>query len=105
MEAFNPEPHVGIHPDTASARKIKDGQWVRVFNKVGELLVKSRISHNVPKDCVVLYEVWFKNKNYCVQNLVDDESSDMGALKTGSPGVALHDQFADIEPFTEKRMP
>ena len=32
-----------------------------------------------------------------VNTLVDDESSDMGKYKTGSPGVALHDQFADIE--------
>jgi anaerobic selenocysteine-containing dehydrogenase len=102
MEAFNPEPHVIIHPVTASIRKIKDKQWVRVFNKVGELVVKSRISKNVPEDCLVLYEAWFNNQEYCVQNLVDDESSDMGALKTGAPGVALHDQYAEVEPFSKR---
>jgi hypothetical protein len=31
-----------------------------------------------------------------VQNVVDDTSSDMGAYKTGQPGVAIHDQFADV---------
>ncbi|NNK83931.1 MAG: molybdopterin-dependent oxidoreductase, partial [Desulfobacterales bacterium] len=104
MEAFNPEPHVVIHPAAASVRKIKDGQWVRVFNRVGELVVKSRVSRNVPEDCVVLYEAWFNNQEYCVQNVVDDESSDMGALKAGAPGVALHDQYADIEPFNKRRI-
>lgn len=103
MAAFNPEPHAGIHPVTAAARRIKDGQWTRVFNKVGELIVKARISGNVPRDCVVLYEVWFKDKDYCVQNLVDNTAADMGALKTGSSGVAIHDQFADIEPFAGEK--
>ena len=30
------------------------------------------------------------------QNLVDDEPADMGLYKTGAPGVAIHDQFADV---------
>lgn len=97
METFSPEPHVSIHPDTAASKEITDGDLVRVFNSQGQVIVRSRVTSTVPKDCLVLYEVWYKNHDYCVQHLVDDTSSDMGALKTGSPGVAIHDQFADIE--------
>jgi hypothetical protein len=45
-----------------------------------------------------MYENWFgKGNKFNVNNLVDDTSSDMGKYATGSPGVAIHDQFADIE--------
>jgi hypothetical protein len=44
-----------------------------------------------------MYEAWFRNSPFNVQNLIDDESADMGAYKTGAPGIATHDQFADIQ--------
>jgi anaerobic selenocysteine-containing dehydrogenase len=71
---------------------------VRVFNQVGQETLRAKLTNNVPADSLLMYENWFgKNKSFNVNNLVDDMSSDMGKYKTGSPGVALHDQFADIE--------
>jgi len=96
MEDFNPEPFVYIHPDAAAARDIADGDMVRVFNKVGEVTIKARVSDNVPPDAIMLYEAWFKDNPYNCQNLVDDTAADMGAYKTGAPGVAIHDQFGDV---------
>ncbi|NNF99011.1 MAG: molybdopterin-dependent oxidoreductase [Desulfobacteraceae bacterium] len=97
MADFNPEPHVAIHPEAAAAKQIRDGDPVRIFNDIGELTAPARLTTNVSRDCLVLYEVWFNQNAYCVQNLVDDRSADMGAFQTGAPGVAIHDQFADIE--------
>ncbi|MCL5942803.1 MAG: molybdopterin-dependent oxidoreductase, partial [Actinobacteria bacterium] len=98
MLDYNPEPFVYVHPATAKAKGITDGDWVRVFNKIGEQKVRARITDNVPADTLLMYEAWFGGKNtYNVNRLVDDESSDMGKFKTGAPGVAIHDQFADIE--------
>lgn len=97
MEDFHPEPFVFIHPETAAAKEISDGDRVRVFNRVGEQTVKAKLTDNVPRDTVLMYEAWFNNNDFNVQNLVDDTSSDMGAFKTGAPGVAIHDQFADIQ--------
>ena len=96
MEDFNPEPFLYIHPDTAANRGIGDGDRVKVFSKVGEIQIKAVITDNVPPDVLVLYEAWFNKNSFNVQNLVDDEPADMGAYKTGSPGVAIHDQFADV---------
>lgn len=97
MHDFNPEPFVYLHPKTAKSRGIAEGQLVRVFNKTGELKLKAKLTDNVPSDALMMYENWFGQKNrFNVNMLVDDESSDMGAFKTGSPGVAIHDQFADI---------
>ncbi len=98
MHDYNPEPFVYIHPGTAKSKGIADGDKVRVFNKVGEQVLRARISDNVPADTLLMYENWYGAKNtYNVNNLVDDTSSDMGKFKTGAPGVAIHDQFADVE--------
>ena len=98
MEAYCPEPFVYIHPAAARKKGIADGDMVRVFNRIGEVRVRARLSGNVTEDCVVMYEAWFRKLNYNVQNVVDDCAADMGAMKTGAPGVAIHDQFVDIAP-------
>jgi len=96
MEDFNKEPFVYINPIAAKAKNIADGDMVKVFNKIGNVTVKAKLTDNVAEDVILMYEAWFRKGDYNVQNLVDDESSDMGSYKTGAPGVAIHDQFADI---------
>lgn len=98
MEAIYPEPFVFMHPEAAKAKGLKEGQKVTVFNSLGELSLKLKLTTNVAKDCLVIYECWFRNSNFNVQNLVDDCPADMGAMKTGAPGVAIHDQFVEIKP-------
>jgi anaerobic selenocysteine-containing dehydrogenase len=98
MHDYNPEPLVYIHPQLATAKGIADGDQVRVFNPIGEVKLKVSLSNIVAADTILMYEGWYGAQNgYNVNNLVDDTSSDMGKFKTGSPGVAIHDQFADIE--------
>lgn len=97
MEDFNPEPFVYLNPVTAASRSIEDLSEVRVYNDLGELRLKAKITDNVPADALLLYQAWFRNLDFNVQNLIDDTSADMGAYKTGAPGIATHDQFADIE--------
>jgi anaerobic selenocysteine-containing dehydrogenase len=98
MHDFNPEPFIFINPKLAGEKGIAEGDTVRVFNNVGELTIKVKLTDNVPADTLLMYEGWYGAKNkFNVNNLVDDVSSDMGKFKTGAPGVAIHDQFADIE--------
>jgi anaerobic selenocysteine-containing dehydrogenase len=96
MEDFNPEPFVYMHPSTAEERGIKDGDRVRVHSTLGETRLRARLTRDVPEDHLVMYEAWFRGNEYNCQELVDEESADMGAWKTGAPGVAIHDQFADV---------
>jgi anaerobic selenocysteine-containing dehydrogenase len=98
MHDYNPEPFIYMHPKLAGQKGIADGDMVRVFNQVGQETLRAKVTNNVPADSLLMYENWFgKNRPFNVNNLVDDMESDMGKYKTGSPGVALHDQFADIE--------
>jgi anaerobic selenocysteine-containing dehydrogenase len=96
MVDFNLTPCVYMHPKTAAARGIAEGDAVRVFNKQGEVRLAARLTADVPADTLLLYEAWYKGLAFNCQELVDDTSSDMGAYKTGAPGVAIHDQFADV---------
>lgn len=98
MADYNPEPFVYLNPQLGAQKGIVNGDWVRVFNEVGEERLRAKLTDNVPADALLMYEAWFgKKQKFNVNNLVDDTSSDMGKYKTGSPGVAIHDQFADIE--------
>lgn len=98
MADYNPEPFVYLNPQLGAKKGIVSGDWVRVFNEVGEERLRAKLTDNVPADALLMYEAWFgKKQKFNVNNLVDDTSSDMGKYKTGSPGVAIHDQFADIE--------
>lgn len=96
MHDFYPEPFVYLHPSLAQEKGIHTGQEVRVYNDLGEVRLKAQVTTNVPKDVLLMYEAWFKQLLFNVQNVIDDTASDMGAMKTGAPGVAIHDQFANI---------
>lgn len=96
MEDVHPEPYVYINPDDAEAKMVKEGDTVAVFNKQGLLRLKAKLTDNVQSGTVLMYEQWYNNNIYNVNELVDDTSSDMGAFKTGAPGVALHDTFVNF---------
>ncbi|WP_303852043.1 molybdopterin-dependent oxidoreductase [Seleniivibrio woodruffii] len=96
MEDFNKGPLVYMNPSAAKAKGIKDGDTVKVSNKTGAVTLKVNLTENIAPDVLLMYEAWFKGKDFNVQELVDDTSSDMGTFKTGAPGVAIHDQFGDI---------
>lgn len=96
MEDFNDKPYVYIHPVTARSRNISDGDMVEVKNRIGKVRITASLTDNVPEDAIMMYEAWFNKNDYNCQNLVDDTSADMGAYKAGAPGVAIHDQFAEV---------
>lgn len=96
MEDIRPEPFVYINPDDADVKMVQDGDMVLVFNKQGSLMLKAKVTDNVPNGTVMMYEQWYHNNIYNVNELVDDASSDMGAFRTGAPGGALHDTFVNF---------
>ncbi|ALD76223.1 Anaerobic dimethyl sulfoxide reductase chain A [Citrobacter portucalensis] len=96
MQVFYPEPFVYMHPVSAGKRGIAENDLVKVFNTTGEVELRAKVTANVPEDFLVMYEAWFPKRKYNVQNVVADTPADMGLMKTGAPGAAIHSQFADI---------
>ncbi len=98
MRDFNPEPCVYINPNSARSKNIVSGDMVRVYNKFGEVAVKAQVTDNVPEDTLLMYEAWFKNEKFNVQNVLDDAVADMGAYQFGGHrGPAIQEQFANVE--------
>ncbi len=96
MEDINPEPFVYINPEDAKYKRIKTGDMVSVFNKQGILRLKAKVTDNTPVGTFMMYEQWYNNSIYNVNELVDDTPSDMGSFKTGAPGIALQDTYVNI---------
>lgn len=96
MEDINPEPFVHINPQDATSKNVKTGDFVAVFNKQGLLRLKAKVTDNVPSGTVMMYEQWYNNSIYNVNELIDDTPSDMGSFKTGAPGIALHDTYVNF---------
>ena len=70
---------------------------VKVSNDIGFVEIKAKVIQSVPKDGVVIYEGWYKDKKFNVNFLVKATPSDMGLCATGQAGLAFHDQFVNIE--------
>ncbi|HDS6882708.1 TPA: molybdopterin-dependent oxidoreductase, partial [Citrobacter freundii] len=84
MQVFYPEPFVYMHPISAEKRGIAENDLVKVFNTVGEVELRAKVTANVPEDFLVMYEAWFPKRKYNVQNVVADTPADMGLMKTGA---------------------
>ncbi|SQA84823.1 anaerobic dimethyl sulfoxide reductase chain A [Citrobacter freundii] len=81
MQVFYPEPFVYMHPISAEKRGIAENDLVKVFNTVGEVELRAKVTANVPEDFLVMYEAWFPKRKYNVQNVVADTPADMGLMK------------------------
>ncbi len=97
MADIHNEPFVEIHPELAAKKGIADGDAVKVASSIGHLVLKAKVTANVPKDEVVIYEAWYKGNPFNVNYIVKAIPADMGAFVTGQPGVSFHDTFVSVE--------
>ncbi len=54
------EPHLEIHPNDAAARRIADGDRVRVFNERGSFELAARVTDRARPGVVVALSIWWK---------------------------------------------
>lgn len=99
MEQINAEPFVEIHPATASKYGIREDDNVKIYNDLGYVIVPARLSDVAPMDTVVVYEAWYKDKDFNINYTVKALPADMGEKATGMPGIAFHDNFVNIQKF------
>lgn len=97
MDTVNNAPCLEIHPSLAAKYGIKDRDSVKMFNDIGYIVLPAKISELVPPDTVAVYEAWYKGKKFNVNYTVKAIPADMGKKATGSPGIAFHDNFVNIQ--------
>jgi anaerobic selenocysteine-containing dehydrogenase len=89
------EPHVVLHPRDASARAVAPEASVRVFNDLGEVRLKAKISDDVVPGTVVAPGVWWTKLSPDGRNinrLVSQAEADMGS------GALFYDVRVEVTP-------
>jgi anaerobic selenocysteine-containing dehydrogenase len=85
-------PSALISPVDAEKRNIADGNRIRLFNNLGEVLTWARISPRVPYGCIVLHNGIWLEEGGGGNILINGMETDMGF------GAAFHDNRVEAEP-------
>jgi len=95
MQKGEREPRIWIHPQDAEARGIQHGEWVRVYNARGEVLLKAVVStEHVRPGTTWSPSLWWHRDSPGGRNvnaLTSDRLTDMGG------GSTFHTCFVEIE--------
>jgi anaerobic selenocysteine-containing dehydrogenase len=93
-ELSRPEVHLEINPEDAEARGINEGDAIRVFNALGEMRVKVRLSPLIKRGTVAFPKgVWRRNtaNGFTSNALTPDTLADLGG------GACFNDARVDVQ--------
>jgi anaerobic selenocysteine-containing dehydrogenase len=88
-------PSLTIHPTDAAARRIADGQMVRVFNDRGAFLAKAHVSDAARQGLVVGLSIWWAKMCPGGRNanaVTSQELTDLGG------GATFYDVLVEVTP-------
>jgi anaerobic selenocysteine-containing dehydrogenase len=85
------EPATLLSPADASARNIRSGDRIRIYNDTGNVVSQARISARVPSGIVILPNGIWLNEGGGGNMLIEARETDMGY------GAAFHDSSVEIE--------
>ena len=85
------EPAAVISPGDAKRRKIDNGDKIRIFNNLGEIITIARISGRIPHGIIVLTNGIWLNEGGGGNNLISGRFTDIGF------GAAFHDTMVEAE--------
>ena len=86
-----PEPLIEISAADASARGIKDGDTIRIYNLNGEVINRCRITNRLSAGCVVLPNGIWAAEGGAGNRLTEGRETDMGH------GASFHDTRIEME--------
>jgi anaerobic selenocysteine-containing dehydrogenase len=99
-ELPRPDVMLDIHPDDAEPRGIADGDAIRVFNALGEMQIKARLTHLVRPGLVSMPKgVWRRHtaNGYTTNALTPDSLSDLGG------GACFNDARVEVSRVTSEK--
>ncbi|MGM0399274.1 MAG: molybdopterin-dependent oxidoreductase [Halobacteriota archaeon] len=94
IRKFDNEPTLDIHPSDAASRGIDDGQYVRVYNDRGEVVVKAVYNEGMQPGLINIDEGWW-HEDFIEGNLQDLTHDEVNKL---APTYVYYDVRADVEP-------
>lgn len=97
IREINPEPQLDINPEDAAARDIEDGDYVRVHNDRGEMVVRAKVNNAIQPGLVNTDQGWY-NTDYVRGHHNDLTHTDVSPV-TGN--FAFYDVRVEVEPAPE----
>jgi thiosulfate reductase/polysulfide reductase chain A len=99
LNTFCPDNQLWIHPKSAKAAGVEDGETVEVASTVGTVKLKAHVTQEIRPDCVFMLHGYGKKSKW--QRLVYDKGgSDAEVLETAwdkvSGGGAFHETFVKV---------
>src|SRR6185295_27165 len=88
------EPHLDIHPQDAAARRINEGDRVRIFNDRGSFTAKARVTDKARPGVVVALSIWWKKLTSDGTNA--NEVTGQGLTDLGA-GATFYDALVEVE--------
>jgi anaerobic selenocysteine-containing dehydrogenase len=87
------EPTAELHPVDASARDIRDGQWVRVFNDRGTFRAKAHVAETVKPGVIVTLGIWW---NKYTSDGVNCNTTTSSKLTDLGAGATFFDNLVEV---------
>lgn len=97
MQRREGAPQLLMHPQDAAARKLQDGDMVRIYNDRGETLRTLRISEDTREGVVVAEGIWWAKHNpggQGINQLTADRTADLGG------GSVFHSNLVEVERYS-----
>jgi thiosulfate reductase / polysulfide reductase chain A len=98
LNSFEPENNLWLHPASAQAAGVSDGDRVEVSSTVGTVQLPVRVTEEIRPDCVFMLHGFGKKAAW--QRLASKGASDAQVLETSwdrvSGNAALHETFVKI---------
>ena len=91
IRAIAPEPYATISLTDALKKGLREGDWIKVFNDRGSLVIKTKIAPRLRPGCIVIYNGYWHQENACPNSLSKGRETDMGF------GTAFHDNMVEYE--------
>jgi anaerobic selenocysteine-containing dehydrogenase len=78
LPSYAETPQAFLHPLTAEAEGLAEGERIKVVSKRGSIEVEVKITDRVPPDTVMVYQGWWHSSGAAVNNLTSDRTTDIG---------------------------
>ncbi|QGA84394.1 molybdopterin-dependent oxidoreductase [Halomicrobium sp. LC1Hm] len=97
VREINDQPQLDINPKTAKQRGIEDGDYVRVYNDRGEMVVKAKYNNGIRPEMVNTDQGWW------VRDFVRGHHNDLTHMdiSDATGNFAFYDTRVEVEPAPE----
>jgi molybdopterin-containing oxidoreductase family molybdopterin binding subunit len=98
-----PDPYVTVHPDDAAARGITNHSVVEVFNRVGRVKLRARLSEGMRPGTIAIMQGWRRSSflDGAMQDLLSGDVINpahvaMNPITGADPNAPLHDVWVEM---------